>query len=182
MESNTGLWVKGYRPGQAEFGDFYAPLLDEFDALWWAIGTQTGPVHFDWILESDENEEFVDAAYVPFDGVHWFNRLWRPGSLKTMAPHMFLDEWSYLAGFVAESEDDAHSIAGTLSQTRSMKELAYKALDLAQICILDVDDGLLLIFSTHYDWLEVLQERAAISRVGRPESFYDFPYFTNQLR
>lgn len=184
-----GLWVQTQGHGKSTFGDvyapiadFYAPLLDDFNLLWWAVCVQSGPISSAWLFEADENDEFYYDACVPIDTGRWFDTLWRPNFMKRLAPHVCVDEWSYFVGFCAESEAEARQTVAALNQTKKLKDLATLSLDLAEICILDIDDGLLFIFSSRLDWLETLRNRAVRSVARTIESFApDIPYFDQNL-
>lgn len=101
-----GVWIKDAHTSR--FSDYPLALSDEWDSLWWMISVQSGPLNPLWVFESEENEAFEKSAFAfALPGEAHFDFVWRPNVMRTFAPHIVLDEWSYFCGITALDEESA---------------------------------------------------------------------------
>ena len=169
----NGLWIHDARTSR--FADYAPTLLPQWDALWWMIGVQSGPIDSTWFYESEPNQAFFDDCHA-FD-LHGtvFDRVWRPSSIQILAPHLLVDEWSYFCGIEAPDVESAERRVRHLDAAATLKSLLDGAEGRAEIVIIDVDDGLLFVFSPREDWLDVLAAQSkSAQRISSPEDWQNW--------
>ena len=135
-----------------------APLLPEFDRLWWWMCVQSFPLPFDWCEENEAilDRYFFDSACCKMTDAS----VWRPGWFSIVASHLGLDEWSYLIGFEAE-ESQVESKVCEIMSLRLLEREFFQRTTLYAAFMVDVDDNWFEFYSLNPQWIAKLAQHHA---------------------
>ncbi len=143
-----------------DFVPLFKPITPYFAALYWYFDTQTSPFSLSWQLDNEENERRVDDLRVDVPHIRTRSgRVWRPGILPTMAPHLFFDEWSYLVGFEAGNASIEHMIEALDRTARPLDREYFQVVhEYARIALVHVAGDWWEVYPADVEWIYTLED------------------------
>ena len=146
---STGIIVRGYIP----IPEILKPWEPEASESCWLISAQSGPFKSEWTQASSENKALVDNQFIWTKAcADSCSSCWLPGTLPRLAPHIKLDEWTYLFAMRCNEVDVERRAAWISRGIGKYDEKFFKELESASE-----------LFAMHVDgWWEIYSNQPGV--------------------